>query len=266
MGRQYNVLFDITTSTYPSFPYSPYMDAYKPEIGLAMGARNDNMLKYVLAIGPVRAALQYSFDEGKNAAGVKNSIQGKGGYLRYQEGGLSLGTAFLQTTFQGGLKVDAYTVGGAYRTGPWYFNAGYAQNKRKNEFAAGMPGAVDLGTITAYWSGQTNGGFSPGSTANNFAKKREMFKIGVGNQITPQLNLGIHYYHAKQSGSDGGAFNNKANFVIAVADYAFSKRTDAYFGVDHTKVSGGDGSYIEKVGNDLVRSRTGVTIGLRHRF
>ncbi len=38
MGRQYNVLFDVLTSTYSSFPYSPYMEAYKPELGMAMGA------------------------------------------------------------------------------------------------------------------------------------------------------------------------------------------------------------------------------------
>lgn len=38
-GRQWNVLFDVVTSTYASFPYSPYMEAYKPELGMAMGAR-----------------------------------------------------------------------------------------------------------------------------------------------------------------------------------------------------------------------------------
>ena len=60
MGRQYNVLFDLVTSTYASFPYSPYMDAYKPEIGMSLGARANNMLKYVAEFGPVRAGLQYS--------------------------------------------------------------------------------------------------------------------------------------------------------------------------------------------------------------
>jgi LPXTG-motif cell wall-anchored protein len=29
MGRQWNVLFDVVTSTYASFPYSPYMDAFE---------------------------------------------------------------------------------------------------------------------------------------------------------------------------------------------------------------------------------------------
>ncbi len=46
MGRQWNVLFDVVTCTYASFPYSPYMDAYKPELGMAMGARTSDALKY----------------------------------------------------------------------------------------------------------------------------------------------------------------------------------------------------------------------------
>ncbi|EED69480.1 hypothetical protein CtesDRAFT_PD4428 [Comamonas testosteroni KF-1] len=71
MGRQYNMLFDLVTSTYSSFPYSPYMEAYKPEIGMSMGARANNMLKYVAEFGPVRGALQYSFDEGNTLADSK---------------------------------------------------------------------------------------------------------------------------------------------------------------------------------------------------
>ena len=66
-------------------------------------------------------------------------------------------------------------------------------------------------------------------------------KVGVGYQLTPQLNLGAHYFRGKQSGGvkNGGASNGNVNFYVAVADYAFSKRTDAYFGVDHTSISGG---------------------------
>ena len=59
MGRQYNMLFDLVTSTYASFPYSPYMEAYKPEIGMSMGARASNMLKYTAELGAWRASLQY---------------------------------------------------------------------------------------------------------------------------------------------------------------------------------------------------------------
>ncbi|MDO4969659.1 MAG: porin, partial [Comamonadaceae bacterium] len=55
-----------------------------------------------------------------------------------------------------------------------------------------------------------------------------------------------------------------ADFVVALANYAFSKRTDAYFGVDHTKVRGGEDMYLDRTSK--ARSRTGITAGLRHRF
>ena len=88
MGRQYNMLFDLVTSTYASFPYSPYMEAYKPELGMAMGARANNMLKYMAEFGPVRLGLQYSFDEGDTIAkkgvftpGLSTGLKTAGGYV-----------------------------------------------------------------------------------------------------------------------------------------------------------------------------------------
>ena len=298
-GRQWNVLFDVVTSTYASFPYSPYMDAYKPELGMAMGARTSNALKYTFAT-PDRSfvgSLQYSFDEKndsrvidaitpagatpealnayanslRSAVGAQaaSTLQGgalktMGGYLRYGASGAAIGAGYLRTTLPGGTDVDAYTLGGSYRTGPWYFSTGYGLNKAKFTTAVNpvsvqaRRNALDTAILGAFWSGQTNGGFLPGD-----ANKRQLFKIGVGYQITPALNLGMHYFRGKQSGSINGASNGNANFYVAVADYAFSKRTDAYFGVDHTSISGGQALMIDASG---ARSRTGITAGLRHRF
>jgi predicted porin len=338
MGRQWNVLFDVVTSTYASFPYSPYMDAYKPELGMAAGARSSNSLKYTLAT-PSRnwvGTLQYSFGENNNtdalqrgalstastaqaaampgavaagnaaaaaaiaagnaagAAAAANAaatqyvtqavgaavgaygaanipgiaagaLKQVGGFLRYSENGISLGGGYLRTSLPGGSDLDAWTLGGSYRTGPLYFNLGYGLNKLKidragaTDIAGMMRNNTDLAIVGSMWSGQTNGGFQPGD-----ANKRQMIKVGFGYQITPQLNLGAHYFHAKQSGSATGNSNGKANFIVAVADYAFSKRTDAYFGVDNTRVSGGSGVVIDK--DSQARSRTGITVGLRHRF
>ena len=269
------MLFDLVTSTYSSFPYSPYMEAYKPEIGMSMGARADNMVKYVAEFGPVRGALQYSFDEGNKgaAASATGGIRTAGGYLRYSQNGISAGVGYLNTKLPGGTKVDAWTLGGSYRSGNLYFNLGYGQNKVKDAFGMSMGGIIDSNLLNAYWTGSSNGGFSAGPTVTTpaaipslavYANKREMFKIGFGYQITPQINAGIHYYHAKQSGSVNGAYNGKANFIVAVADYAFSKRTDAYFGVDYTKVSGGGGMNLDK--DNQATKRTGITVGLRHRF
>ncbi|MEG0053550.1 MAG: porin [Comamonas sp.] len=326
MGRQWNVLFDVVTSTYASFPYSPYMDAYKPELGMAAGARSSNSLKYTLAT-PSRnwvGTLQYSFAEGnstdaiaqgaQDAAATKRAsllapanlgataaaaaaasqtvtqyvtsqvtsavssygnanipavaagaLKQVGGFLRYSENGISLGGGYLRTSLPGGSDLDAWTLGGSYRSGPLYVNLGYGLNKIKMEKAAAgdiagqIRNTTDLGVVGAMWSGQTNGGFQPGD-----ANKRQMFKVGFGYQITPQINAGMHYFHAKQSGGASGLYNGKANFMVAAVDYAFSKRTDAYFAVDHTRISGGASMEIDTTSH--ARTRTGITAGLRHRF
>jgi predicted porin len=286
-GRQWNVLFDVVTSTYASFPYSPYMEAYKPEFGLAMGARTSNMLKYTFAT-PNRSlvgSLQYSFDENNDTKALEAGLPASaaqvpafvastlgggawktfGGYLRYAPGnGLAVGGGYLRSTLPGGTDVDAWTLGGSYRTGPWYLSAGYGLNKAKFAAAGANPiqafrNVVDGAILGQFWAGQSNGGFIPGN-----ADKRQLFKLGVGYQATPQLNLGLHYFHGKQTGSATGLSNGKANFVVAVADYAFSKRTDAYVGIDNTRLSGGDNVYLDAASK--ARSRTGFTIGLRHRF
>lgn len=290
-GRQWNVLFDVVTSTYASFPYSPYMDAYKPELGMAMGARTSNMLKYTFAT-PDRSfvgSLQYSFDENNDTKALEAQLptfttrqqlnqavgsyvgstlnggawQTAGGYLRYAANGFALGGGFMRTTLPGGTDVDAWTLGGSYRTGPWYFNTGYGLNKAKyaavTSTVQGFRNNVDRALLGQFWAGQTNGGFQPGD-----ADKRQLFKVGVGYQLTPQLNLGAHYFRGKQSGSASGASNGNVNFYVAVADYAFSKRTDAYFGVDHTSISGGTALVLDTASG--ARSRTGITAGIRHRF
>ena len=284
-GRQWNVLFDVVTSTYASFPYSPYMEAYKPELGMAMGARTSNMLKYNFAT-PDRSwvgSLQYSFDENNDTKALEAGLpasaaqvpayvgstlgggawQTAGGYLRYAANGFAVGGGFMRTTLPGGTDVDAWTLGGSYRTGPWYVSTGYGLNKAK--YAAvtspvqGFRNVVDRAILGQFWAGQTNGGFQPGD-----ADKRQLFKVGVGYQLTPQLNLGAHYFRGKQSGSVNGTSNGNVNFYVAVADYAFSKRTDAYFGVDHTSISGGTALVLDTASG--ARSRTGITAGIRHRF
>ena len=253
MGRQYNVLFDLVTTTYASFPYSPYMEAYKPEIGMSLGARSNNMLKYTAEVGAIRGALQYSFDEGAPGRGGRTV----GGYLRYSANGLSVGGAYQNLKIFNNAEIDAVTVGASYRMNALYVNLGYGQNKIKgNPAVYNSPAISD--SIDKMWGGDSNGGFTHGQ-----ANKRDMFKVGFGYQVTPQVNAGLHYYHAKQSGSPVAADNAKANFIVAVVDYAFSKRTDAYFGVDYTKIKDGANIFLDKNG---ARDRTGITAGLRHRF
>jgi len=250
MGRQYNILFDLVTSTYASYPYSPYMEAYKPEIGFALLARADNMIKYTAEVGPVRGALQYSFDE----KDPKNGGKTMGGYLRYAADGLAAGVGYQDYEFASGKKIKAYTVGGSYRTGPWYLNLGYGQNKVDSGLTSD-----DAGVLGAMWGSAANGGFGGGAMFLN-ANKRTIAKFGVGYQITPQINLGAHYFRAKQSGATSAA-DGTVDFLTMAADYAFSKRTDAYVELDRTNIKGGNIAF-----SNGATSRNGFTVGLRHRF
>lgn len=340
MGRQWNVLFDVVTSTYASFPYSPYMEAYKPELGMAASARANNALKYTLATPDRKwvGTLQYSFGEKNNTSSVQqygvatlnastnpqvagarallpgsaftagtslsalgggvktivnnivqlsadsptdptglkakvedvgtDAMKTFGGFLRYSASGLSLGAGAMRTTLPGGSDLDAYTFGGSYRTGPWYLNAGYGLNKYKaTKYANRMDSYINYLTdrqiLNRMWSGQTNGGFS-GGYFENAANKRQLIKLGVGYQATKQLNIGAHFFRAKQSGSSDGAYNGHAHFIVFAADYALSKRTDAYAAIDYTEVSGGKGLMIDP--ESRAKTRTGITVGLRHRF
>jgi predicted porin len=253
LGRQYNILFDLVTSTYASYPYSPYFDAYKPEIGFALGARADNMVKYMAEYGSFRGAVQVS-------AGEKNPLGGKtaGGYLRWASGGLAAGVGYQNYEFGSGKKIDAVTIGGSYRTGPWYFNTGYGRNKVDDGLTP-----TDMAVLSAFWGGGANGGFGgPGFLAAN---KRDIVKFGIGYQATTQLNLGAHYYHAKQSGQTAAA-DATVNFFTMAADYAFSKRTDAYVEADMTRLKGNVSLSGTGGAANGARSRNGYTIGLRHRF
>ena len=213
------------------------------------------MLKYTVELGPVRGALQYSRSEGSPTGGAT-----RGGYVRYAQSGFAGGVGYQDYEFGSGKKIKAWTAGGSYRTGPWYFNLGYGQNK----VDAGLT-PVDMAVLGAFWSGNVNGGF--GGPGFLVANKRKMYTIGLGYQVTPQLNLGLHYYRAKQSGVAAAA-NARANFVTVAADYAFSKRTDFYVEVDRTTLSGDHVSLASAADNkpNGAKSRWGVTVGLRHRF
>lgn len=241
LGRQYNVLFDVYTSTYSSFKYSPFIEAYKPEIGFSLGARANNMVKYAVQFGGLTAELQASPSEGSVIGG-----RTVGGMLRYSYGEFLFGGAYMDLTDGSGYKAKATTLGGSWASGPWYVNASIARNK----FPAGYNPLLILAYLT---SATTNGVYGPN------IDHRDGYSLGATYQLTPSLNIGGQYWHVKQTGRTAGG-SGKADFMAAVADYALSKRTDVYLEVDHTRF---DGAVSFPNG---VKSRTGVMVGLRNRF
>jgi predicted porin len=259
-GRQYNVLFDVTTGTFATFKYSPYIDAYKPEVSVALGVRNDNMVKYVLTAGGFTGELQVSAGEG-NDPGFGKSY---GGMAKYTLGSFSFGGGYLEregsnaTTGQSDLKASSWVVGGAYTSGPIYASAGYAQSS----FDQGTPVALFLiGSGADNVFSYTN---SPAAGIN--VDTRTLWFLNLQYQMTPAFNIGAAYwnvedeFYAPLSGKPSG------DFFAIVGQYAFSKRTDAYIGLDYTDISGPISFRQNNGGVNNATDRTGFMVGLRHRF
>jgi predicted porin len=290
LGRQYNILFDLYTSTFASFRYSPYIEAYKPEIGMAMTARQDNMVKYLVQLGNVYGEVQVSAGEGQAGAAAAQPNKTIGGLLRYSDGTFGAGGAYLQATEQTGKKIKATVLGASYTSGPLYVHASWGENKFENPFtllnqtsaaafaasaAAGSAANVALTTRGAYTSGIL--GANMFNTDSADIKKRTMIMFGATYQLTPQLNVGANAWLTEQT-HYGTAQNlaapfanalgfttnantkSKANFFAVVLDYAFSKRTDAYLEIDYTKLEG------EVLFLNGAQKRGGAMLGMRHRF
>ncbi|MEJ6006380.1 porin [Paucibacter sp. AS339] len=244
LGRQYNVLFDVYTSTYSSFKYSPYIEIFRPETVMAMGGRQSNMVKYLVEAGGFRAEAQVSAGEGATPD------KSMGAMARYVMNEFALGAGFLEAKDTAGRKVQGMTVGGAYTSGPMYLNLSWAQNK------------FDLGTNVLQAAYTNNYTVSPNSALNAAGldvKQRDMVTMGLTYQLSPQLNLGLQGWYAEQTHHVLGG-KSKAGFAAAVADYALSKRTDVYAELDYTKL-GGAVSF-----SNTAKDRVGVSSGIRHRF
>lgn len=242
LGRQFNILFDAVTSTYASFKYSPYIEVYKPELGLALGARQDNMVKYLIESGGLRGELQVSAGEGNS------QNKATGGLLRYAMGEFAFAGAYLEVTDTANKKAKGSTVGGAWTSGPFYVNLSWASNKFDKGSLLG--GAFTAGVLGA-------GVFS---TIANDVKVRDGVSFGMTYQMTPQINLGAQYWSIKQT-HQTSTVDSKSSFYAAVANYAFSKRTEAYAEFDFTKFTSGPTRFANGASQ-----RYGSTVGIRHRF
>jgi predicted porin len=254
LGRQYNVLFDAYTGTYSSFKYSPYIEAFKPEVGFSLGARNDNMVKYAITLGGFTGEAQVSAGEG-NPTTVGANGKSLGGLLKYAIGPFAAAGAYLQLEDTAGKTVDAFTIGGAFTSGPIYINASWG----RNEFESGFNPTLNLtllGSVAGALTVKT-GAAGLGGVADT----RDIFMFGGTFQLTPALNLGGQYWHLEQKGiAANGLGDGDTDHFAFVADYAFSKRTDAYFEVDHSQING------NLAFSNGAEDRTGIMIGLRHRF
>ncbi|MBA3625423.1 MAG: porin [Methylibium sp.] len=287
LGRQYNVLFDVSALAFSPFKtMGPFLESYKPEIGMALGARNNNMLKYAIALGGFAAELQVSAGEGGQESGAATFTNGKsiGGMARYKFGDITLGGGYLEREFSGDHKAKASLIGIGYDNRKLYLNAFYIQNDIDEELAipATIPalglvgraaGPAILYTATGFDNGILTGASPAGASLSSLpfgfgSDDRKMFSVGGTYLVTNSLNIGAQYWRMEQEGiTPFIPAEGEVDYFAAVAQYGFSKRSSVYAIVDHTKTSG-DLTLVKRPnqpgpGPD---SRTGITVGILHRF
>ncbi|WP_225934295.1 MULTISPECIES: porin [unclassified Cupriavidus] len=236
--------------------------------------RADNSIKYTGTFGGLTGSLLYS--TGANTVGTANAFQGVSGEipgnyhtgreysasLIYNGGPFSIGAIFDETNLGAptagaatnpNAKIQRASVAGTYAFGPAKVFAGY-------RYAHALSGAILPGGVTA-----ANGTITNATVSN-------LYWLGAGYQLTPALSLtGAAYYQDfRNSGADPWSF-------VVSTDYAFSKRTDAYFNVSYTKNKDGSNLGVSsgQTGNQGGSgfgttqgsyNQFGAVVGVRHKF
>ncbi|MHA6845253.1 porin [Ralstonia syzygii] len=272
LGRQQNLLYDFGLLYDPMAIASRYsltsQDAY-------LAGRADNAVKYIGTFGGLSVSALYAFNrDGQEVAGVNKLGREWSLGANYAAGPFGVGVVYDQsngTTSSSALatqnaaadmKEQRATIAGTYAFGPAKLFAGYRW------YHANYPTVANIGA---------------GNLRSN------LYWVGAGYQVTPALSLtGAAYYQqfknaiAVNSAGTAISTGNPWLFVVS-ADYALSKRTDAYFNVAYAKNSSGSGLGVAGLnafatsttlgsGSDTfsnvngTNNQIGAVVGIRHKF
>lgn len=258
-GRQYGVAFDLVGNYDPigigNFAENSWED-------YLFGLRFDNTVKYTNTWGPISAEVQYSMGGQAGEASIGNTT---GIGLAYTQGPLSIGGLFQQSTDRNSEKATIADIGGTYVFGSTTLYLNYLNAKRDPNFAK----APNLsGGPLANTSLMGNGG-------NDLQRTDSMWTVGALFSQSPNLAFIFGYMYDSVKNESSAGDSGKISTAYAIVDYNFSKRTDVYFDIDHTTLSGGE------IGNGADTNtlmgfsgvplggntdRTGLGLGIRVKF
>ncbi|MCY1210482.1 Outer membrane porin protein 32 [compost metagenome] len=237
LGRQQNALYDLF-GAYDPMTLNPIYSLNS--VDNQFNGRADNALKYNGKFGGLTATAFYSFGRDVTS-GLGGEVPGHfkvgtdfGGGLAYTNGPFSAGAAYDQ--FQGSTLATAdlvakrAAIGASYAIGAAKAFAGYRW----------MRDEVTTGT----------------------ARHDNLYWLGALYKFTPAFSLtGAAYYtDARTDSKDSWMF-------VLNADYAFSKRTDAYLLLGYVNNKGNATFGVTGTANTLPgQNQTGAMVGMRHRF
>lgn len=237
LGRQQNALYDLFAA-YDPMALGPVYSLNA--VDNQFNGRADNAIKYTGKIGGLTATGFYSFGRDVTS-GLGGEVPGHfrvgtnfGGGLAYANGPFSVGAAYDQyqgsTLATAGLAARRAAVGASYAIGAAKAFAGYRW----------MRDEVTTGT----------------------ARHDNLYWLGALYKLTPAFSLtGAAYY------TDARTDNKDSWMFVVNADYALSRRTDAYVLLGYVANKGNATFGVTGTANTLPgQNQTGAMVGMRHRF
>lgn len=249
-GRQQNLIFDMIGK------FDPMLLAPKYSITVQDGAfvgRADNTAKYIGMFGGLTASAMYSFG---SDSGIADGSEVPGNSKIGREYGLQL-------SYSGG----SFAVGAVYdeiNTGTVTTNP---DATTRRVVAAGTYSWNSLQAFLGYrWARAYDGAALAGAPRGTENQGSSLWWTGLIWQIKQPISLGLaaYYQNFKNTSADPWLF-------VAMAKYAFSKRTDAYMTVGYTRNKGSSNLGLSSTGLGFGATRPGTNqlgavIGIRHTF
>lgn len=260
LGRQKTPLFDLLGDTYDPLTVGNYFENSWLPGALGAGLYADNAVKYTGRYKGLTMAAMYSFgtnSESSGAGGFSGQVPGHlgagtmyGFTMSYAAGPLSVAGGVQQNSDNSNHKQTIFNANAVYAFSTTKVYVGYLHSKDDTGFVDTALAQQTLvpGVDILKGSGRIDNG--------PFA--------GVTWQATPALTLtGAAYYdHMSNAAIGNGQLGSGNRYtLVALAEYALSRRIEVYGTVDFDKVSGA--ASVELPGKN---NQTGVALGLRTIF
>ncbi|CAJ0771567.1 porin [Ralstonia chuxiongensis] len=233
------------------------------------GQRYDNSVVYSKDWGPVSLIAQYAFGE---TAGKPSATSSAAVGLKYASGPIVAVGDFQQTRDSASRAARIYLAGLKGSYGSVAVFANYIHSDRDANFDSSK-GGTDTASITSMTTAATATNFAAYNSVFGSKRTDDFFTLGATYALTSNVSLtgSVMYDRTRAT-----AFSGSRTTVYAVADYAFSKRTDVYLAAAYDSVRGDwSGVFANSTTNwtggsgkplNGSNNQTTVMAGLRHKF
>ncbi|OIQ96524.1 outer membrane porin protein 32 precursor [mine drainage metagenome] len=224
LGRNYTAIFK-TVAAYDPFHYT--FTGAVPLVGLD-GLRRDNDIQYTGSFNGLTVRVEHALGQVPGMSGASATTEGG---LSYGNGPINVGGAYrTQKDATNQLTSKQWTVGGAFKTGPFEVAAGYDKNTADQV-------AKSSGDTKNWW-------------------------LGGSYAMTPAAALLAGYFDTKTTNL--AAIDGQSKKFVVGAKYNMSKSTILYADIDHTNLDGS--SVIGYGGAQTQDSQNGIMFGIDHWF